>query len=200
MKKKYWVIVLIIIFIIGGIIFYKKGFKNNKKGNNISSQDIVTNILNLSSYETKVTITIKSNKNINKYVLIQKSDGTNNIQEVLEPSNIAGVKITNDGKNLKIENSNLGLSSIIENYAYLGNNCLDLSTFIEDYKSNESSTFEENEKEILMKTNSRIDNIYMKDKILHIDKESGNPVEMIIKDNSQKDMIYILYNEVKINM
>ena len=200
MKKKYWIILLIIIFVISGMIFFRKSFKNKKNGNNKNSQEILEDILNLSSYETKITVTITSNKNNNKYVLIQKYSKINSIQEVLEPSNIAGIKITNDGTNLKLENSNINLNKILENYTYLGNNCLDLSTFIEDYKENEKSKFEENETEIIMSTNSRLSNIYIQEKALHIDKKTKMPTQMVIKDNKQKSMIYILYNEVKINM
>ena len=136
MKKKYWAILLIIILIgIGGMIFYKKSLNLNKMGNNKSSQEVVDYILNLSSYETKITVTVTSNKNTNKYILKQEFQSPNmSTQEVIEPSNITGIKIINDGTTLKLENTNLNLNTILENYTYLGNNCLDLSTFIEEYK------------------------------------------------------------------
>ena len=67
MKKKYWFILLIIIIIIGGIFFYKNSVKNYKSGNNKNSQEIVNYILNISSYEVKVTVDVSSNKNSNKY-------------------------------------------------------------------------------------------------------------------------------------
>ena len=69
------------------------------------------------------------------------------MQEVIEPTNIAGVKIIRKENNLTIENSELNLSTIFENYKGLENNSLDLSTFINDYKNNEKSRFEENETE-----------------------------------------------------
>ena len=121
-------------------------------------------------------------------------------QEVIEPSNITGIKIINDGTTLKLENTNLNLNTILENYTYLGNNCLDLSTFIEEYKKDDTASYEERESEIIMKTKSSFDNIYIKEKILHIDKRTGMPKQMEIKDNKQKNTIYILYNEVRINM
>ena len=202
MKKKYWLILLIIILIIIAIIiFCKKSTKNSKIGNNRNSQEIVDYILNLSSYEVQVTINVNSNKNSNKYILKQKFQSPNtSVQEVIEPSNIAGIQIINDGTNLKIENSNLNLNTILENYTYLGNNCLDLSTFIEDYKTNNESNYEEKDNEIIMKTQSKYDNIYTKTKILYIDKKTQMPIKMEIQDNKQKNRIYILYNEVKINM
>ena len=201
MKKKYWLILLIIILIgIIFLIFYKNRVKDLEIGNNKNSQEIVDYILNLSSYEAQVTVNVTSNKNTNKYILKQTYQASNvSTQEVIEPSNISGVKIENDGTNLKIENSNLNLSSILENYNYLGDNCLDLHSFIEDYQQDSNSYFEEKDTEILMKTNSQIENRYIQEKILHIDKETALPTQMEIKDNKQKTTIYILYNEVKVS-
>ena len=200
MKKKYWLILLIFILVIGGIIFYKNRVKELKSGNNKTSQEIVNYILNISSYEVQVTVDVTSNKNSNKYILNQIYQSPNiSIQEVVEPSNIAGVRIENNGTNLKLENSQLNLNTILENYNYLGDNCLDLYSFIKDYKENEKSKFEERDTEIIMKTNSNLKNIYIQEKILHIDKKTMNPTQMEIKDNQQKTTIYILYNEVKVN-
>ena len=200
MKKKYWLILLVILIVIGGIFFYKNRVKDSKSGNNKTSQEIVDYILNISSYEVQITVNVTSNKNKNKYILKQIYQEPNKcIQEVIEPSNIAGIRIENDGTNLKIENSQLSLSSIIQNYSYLGDNCLDLYSFIEDYKKSEKSKFEETETEIIMKTISNTKNIYVQEKILHIDKKTLIPTQMEIKDNQQKTTIYILYNEVKVN-
>ena len=200
MKKKYWIILLLIIIAIIVIIFYKNSFKNSKIGNNKNSQEIVDYILNISSYEVNATVNVTSNKNTNKYILKQTYQSPNqNIQEVIEPSNIAGVKIENDGTKLKIENSQLNLNNLLENYNYLGDNCLDLYSFIGNYINDEKSTFEETETEIIMKTSGKIQNIYTQERILHIDKKTYNPTRMEIKDNKQKTTIYILYNEVKVN-
>ena len=202
MKKKYYLILLFIIFIISvGFIFYKNSIKNLKIGNNKNSQEIVDYILNLSSYEAEVTVNITSNKNSNKYILKQKyQKDKEHIQEVIEPSNIAGVKIINDGKNLKIENSNLNLNEIIENYTNLENNNLDLSMFIDEYKNSNESNYEEKDDEIIMKVKNDKENIYVKEKILNINKKTYKPVKLEIKDNKQKERIYILYNEVEINV
>ena len=202
MKKKYYLILLFIIFIISvGFIFYKNSIKNLKIGNNKNSQEIVDYILNLSSYEAEVTVNITSNKNSNKYILKQKyQKDKEHIQEVIEPSNIAGVKIINDGKNLKIENSNLNLNEIIENYTNLENNNLDLSMFIDEYKNSNESNYEEKDDEIIMKVKNDKENIYVKEKILYINKKTYKPGKLGIKDNKQKERIYILYNEVEINV
>ena len=194
MKKKYGLILLIIVIVIGGVIFYKNRVKNSKIGNNKNSQEIVDYILNISSYEVNVTVNVTSNKNSNKYILKQTYQEPNkSTQEVIEPSNIAGVKIENDGTSTKIENSQLDLSTILDNYNYLGDNCLDLYSFITDYQEDEKVgkvQVEEKNSEIIMKTSN---------KTLHIDKKTYNPTQMEIKDNKQKTTIYILYNEVKVN-
>lgn len=201
MKKVCWIILLIILIITAGtIIFLKNTAKVFKNGNTKTSQEIVDYILNISSYNLKVTIEVISNKNNNKYILNQQYVSPNiSKQEVIEPSNISGIRIINDGTNLKLENSNLNLSTFFENYNYLGDNCLDLICFIKNYKQNAESEFIEEENQIIMKTKSENDNKYIKNKILYIDKKSCLPTKLEIKDNNEKTTIYILYNEVEIN-
>lgn len=188
---------LVIIIIIIILIFSKNNrAKSLKIGNNTSSQEIVDYILNIKSYETVVDVETKSNKNKNKYVIKQKYNGENeNSQEILEPANIQGVKIIRSGKTLKLENTNLKLTSIFENYDYLSQNCLDLNSFIEEYKNDINSKWEEENGQIIMKTNLSKD---MK-KELYISKENGKPVKMNIEDTSKKTAIYILYREVNVN-
>ena len=203
MKKSKIILFLIIIILLVGILFLvfsKNTAKVFKNGNNKTSQEIVDYILNISSYKLNVTVEVISNKNTNKYILKQQYVSPNiSSQEVIEPSNIAGIKITNDGTNLKLENSNLNLSTIFENYNYLGDNCLDLIAFIENYKTNPESEFIEEENEIIMKTKSGNKNKYTKNKILYIDKDKCEPTKLEIKDNNEKTTVYILYNEVEIN-
>lgn len=126
--------------------------KNTKMGNNMSSQQIVDYILNINSYKANISVQVNSNKNTNKYVLEQEYNSENErTQVVIEPSNIAGVKIVLKDGNLKVENTNLNLSKIFENYKGLEDNSLDLIAFIDDYKSNDKSSMEENENEIVLK-------------------------------------------------
>ena len=173
-RKIFILFFLIIIIILGLVLIFKnKGTKNFKIGNNTSSQEIVDYILNINSYEAIVDIDIKSNKNENKYKLKQIYNGKEeNSQEVLEPENIAGVKIIKEGNNLKLENSKLNLTSILQNYEYISENALDLSSFIEDYKDNNSSKWEEKDNQILMKTSN---------KTLYINSENGKPEKMEIR-------------------
>lgn len=199
-NKKIFYIMILVVIILLGIIIYKNVIKKSKNGNNMSSQEIVDYILNKTTYTAKISVQVNSNKNTNKYILNQKFNSENeSVQEVIEPSNIAGVKIIKKDGNLKIENTTLNLSKIFENYKGLGENCLDLNTFIDDYKKNEKSNFEENDKEIIMKTKSSNRNKYTENKILYINKEIKLPTKLIIEDNNQNMTINIQYNEIEFN-
>jgi len=203
MKKSKFIIFLIIFILavtVLFLIFSKNVAKVFKNGNTKTSQEIVDYILNISSYNLKVTVEVISNKNSNKYILNQKYTEPNICeQEVIEPSNIAGIKIINDGINLKLENSKLNLNTIFENYNYLGENCLDLICFIKDYKEYTQSEFVEEEKQIIMKTKSGSENKYTKNKVLYIDKQTCKPTKLEIKDNNEKTTVYILYNEAEVS-
>ena len=193
MKNKKIIIILIlviVIILIASFTFFRgKMSKNLKIGNNTTSQEIVNYILSINSYETKVEVEVKSNKNSNKYIIKQKYNGIeDNSQEVIEPNNIAGVKIIKEGKNLRLENSNLNLTSMFENYQYISDNSLDLCSFIE------KSEWKEKDGKIIMETNRE-----SKQKILYIDAKSGNPEKMEIKDNNKNIAVYILYKEVSVN-
>lgn len=186
------IIVTIILIMIILFFFLKNNMsKNFKIGNNTSSQEIVDYVLNINSYEAIVEINVRSNKNENKYKLKQIYNGKEeNSQEVLEPENITGVKIIKEGNNLKLENSKLNLTSILQNYEYISENALDLISFIEDYKNDSSSKWEEKDNQILMKTSN---------KTLYINRENGKLEKMEIRDNNKKIAVYILYTEVIVN-
>ena len=201
-KKKIIIIVLIATLIISSIFFIffnKNTAKRYKIGNNSTSQEIVDNILNIYSYEATVEVEIESNKNENKYIIKQVYNGEeDNWQEIIEPTNIAGVKIIKQGANLKLENTNLNLTSMFENYEYISDNSLDLSSFIKEYKNDEKAEFSEKDNKIIM-TTSINENRKSKTKILYINKENGMPSKLEIQDANKKIAIYILYNEVKVN-
>lgn len=200
LSKKIFCIIIIFLFIIMGILISKKVIKNTKMGNNMSSQEIVDYILNIKSYKSNISVQVNSNKNTNKYVLEQEYNTENgSTQIVIEPSNIAGVKIVLKDGNLKVENTNLNLSKIFEDYKGLEDNSLDLISFIEDYKKNNNSSFEENDDEIVLKTKNDNKNKYHQNKILYINKENRIPTKLIIEDNNQKTTINIQYNSIEIN-
>lgn len=198
-NKKIIIVLVVLIFLILFLLFRNSMSKNLKIGNNSTSQEIVNSILNINSYETKIEVEVKSNKNSNKYIIKQKYNGIEeNSQEIIEPNNISGVKIVKEGKNLRLENSNLNLTSIFEDYQYISDNSLDLCSFIEDYKNNEKAQWKEKDNNIIMET-SKTENKSDKHKILYIDNKSGKPLKMEIKDNNKNIAVYILYKEVIVN-
>ena len=194
--------IIIVIAILATILIKNnnKTAKNIKIGNNSSSQEIVDYILNISSYETQIEVEVKSNKNSNKYKMKQTYiDKNNTTQEVIEPSNIQGVKIIKENNNLKIENTQLSLTKIIENYKDITQNNLDLANFIQNYKDNTNSKFKEENNQIIMETTAKTENNYQKYEKLYVSKENGKPIKMEIKDTNQNTIIYIIYNEININ-
>ena len=147
MNKKVVVIIAILLILVL-VLFLTYNFI--KKGNTIfnkSEEDIIENILNLNSYKATMEIEIESNKNKTKYMVKQELNENKSVQEVIEPSNIAGVVTEYDGKNLKISNNNLNLSTTFEDYTYIVDNNLWLNSFVKDYKkySNSKSTEKNNE-------------------------------------------------------
>ena len=194
-KKKFFVILITIIFVLILLFanFYKNMFNSLNIGHNNSSQEIVDSILNISSYSAIIEVKIEGNKNQYQYKIKQEYvSPSQNSQEVLEPSNIKGTTITKENDKLIIENTQLNLSSIIDNYSYISDNNLDLSSFIADYKEDKKAYFEEKD-EIILHTN-----LNMK-KILYIDRKTGLPTKMEIIDTNKNNKVYILYNEVEIN-
>ncbi len=203
MKNKKIIIIAIIAVILIGVLSYMLFFKNNtaknlKIGNNTTSQEIVDFILNMTSYEAKIEVNVQSNKNENKYIIKQNYNGEeDNCQEVLEPSNIAGVKMIRNGNVLKLENTNLNLTSIFENYQYVADSCLDLSSFIKDYKQDQKAGWEEKNEKIIMQAESQ--GTTKTQKKLYIDKKTGKPEKMELQDTNKKAVIFILYNEITVN-
>lgn len=196
LNKKIIIFIIIIILLILIIFFFTNKTKKIKFGNNSGSQEIIDNILNISSYETVIEVEINSNKNTNKYIIKQKYIAPDiSEQEIIEPENIQGIKIIKNKNELKIENSKYNLSKIYNDYEYVTDNCLDLNTFIENYKLNGKEIYEEKDNEIILciETNHKY-NKYIE---LYISKETGKPTKMEIKDNSKNTLIYILYREVK---
>lgn len=206
MKKKP-LIILILIVILAIIIFIyffnKSNYKTSKSGNNNlkSISDFEDYILNISSYEANISVEVTSNKNSNKYVINQKYSQPNIYkQEALEPSNIKGVITTYDGNTLKLQNTNLELSKIYENYEYISDNYLCLHHFIENYKNSEDKSIKEENENIKMEVKLKdSNNKYNKYQVLYIDKKTGKPLKMEIQDVNQNMLVYILYNEIKIN-
>jgi len=178
------------------IIFSKNNYKTLKNGNNINNQTrdkVYDNILNISSYKATLEVTINSNKNSNKYVLKQSHNLDEDTQEVLEPENIRGIKTTYNNGILKIQSDNLDITKVYNDYKNIENNDLWLNSFIEDYKISKEKIVEENEEKIIsIKVNNRT-------KKLYLDKKTEKPTKLIVEDDNQKTVIYIIYNEIEIN-
>lgn len=209
LNKKSLIILICIILAITIISVYFIN-KNNKIfnknfdiGNNITSksiQEIEQYILNISSYEAKAEVMIESNKNINKYVLKQEYNNSGKIEQiVLEPSNIEGLTISYNEGNLTINNTKLNLQTVYNNYKYVVDNNLWLNSFIKDYRESNNKSISENSDYIVMTVDISDSNNYGKIKILYINKTTGNPEKMLIQDKNQKNMVYILYSEIRIN-
>ena len=192
------ILIFICVFIFAKNVYKKSSFGNTNIGN--SKEEVLKNILNINSYTARVEVSITSNKNENKYILNQEYTAPNMAkQTVIEPSNLEGLTICNDGNKLTINNTELNLSKIYENYNYITDNHLFLNTFIEDYKNCNESKVEENENEIILKTFIKNNNKYMVNKSLYIDKQSKNISKMKIEDLNQNVIVYIVYNEITIN-
>ena len=200
-------VTILIIFVIIIYFFLKNTNKNLNIGNNLNNktlQEIEEYILNISSYETEVEITVESNKNKTKYLLKQSYVSPNIEKQVVrEPSNIQGLETVYDGNKLTIHNSKLNLTTIYENYPYLTDNFLWLHSFIEDYrnaKSNGQKTklYEENN-QVIMEVELANATSYVASKRLIIDRITGNIQQLVVQDKNKKNLVYILYKEIKMN-
>ena len=210
LNKKSLIIIITLILIAAILTIYFFINKNNKLfnknsniGNNITSksiQEIEQYILNISSYEAKLDVTVQSNKNTNKYILKQKYNSSGmEEQVVLEPSNIEGLSILYENGKVTINNSKLNLQTVYDNYEYIADNNLWLNSFIKDYKEGRNKSISEDSNNIIMTVDISESNNYGNVKMLYINKNTGNPEKMLIQDKNQKNMVYILYNEIRIN-
>ena len=197
MKKKIIISISILISLFLIILCVK--FSNF--GNNNINQDSVKDIFNMQEYEAEIEATITSNKNENKYKIKEQYTKSEEkaTQEVLEPEDLKGVKIIKQGAKITLENTQLNLSKIFEECNGIVESDMNLLTFIKNYKENtQQSSMEEKNKEIILKTKSNSNNKHLENKVLYIDKTTGKPTKMEIKDTNKKTIVYIVYNKVEI--
>lgn len=199
-KRKYIILFIVLISIIFLVIFINKTAKNSKIGKNSTSQEIVNYILNINSYQSEIEVEVKSNKNTNKYKINQiYVNDEKNIQEVIEPENIKGIKIIKEKNKIKIENTRLNLTKVIEDYKDITQNKIDLENFIKDFKNNTNSKYKQENNMIIMETSTNIKNEYQKYENLYINKDTAKPEKMEILDTNKNTTIYIKYNKININ-
>lgn len=197
MNKKI-VFIFAIICIIVFSIFYYIFFIS---GNNIirNQKEFIEDIFeDLECYEADIDVTITSNKNENKYNMKQLVDGEDSKLIINSPENVKGLEIEIKDDNLKIINEKTNMEKVYENYKKIINNSLFISTFIEEYDEFPNQ-IQENEDEIIVEVNlEKNNNTYIKFKELYLDKETGLPRKLLIKDNNQKINTSIIYNDIKI--
>ena len=202
MKRLITVLIMLAIIVAVIFIFFKNIYNPQKIGNTTYKiEDLENYILKISSYEAIAEIRVASNKNTNTYKLKQSEKrGGSFYQEVIEPQTIAGSIFKSDGSNLIIENSKLNISKIYENYHYISNNQLSLINFLNDYNESQDANCIENDTEVIMEVSVKNENKYIAKKVLKVDKASRCPKSLEIHDNTQNLLVYILYNEIKINV
>lgn len=201
-SKKFLIIVIgiAILLVIISIIFSKKSYETINIGNNNLNktlEEVEDYILNIKEYTATIEVTVNSNKNSNKYLIKQNHKEKNDEQEVLEPDTIKGVKLEYKDSSLKIENSNLNLKKIYNNYPYIESNILWLNSFIEEYRNSEQRNITEKNEEVVMQIKRKNDKKIAIEELI-LDKKTLKPTKLSIMDNSKNVIVYILYNEIEI--
>ena len=203
-KKKIIIGLVIILIIAISFCVIKFNYKTQNFGNNINIKNkdsIVNNILNMKSYEADVTINVKSNKNENTYEIKQENVGENEYKQIIKmPNSAQGMEIIFKENKLEVKNTKLNLSKIYENYKYIAENALILTSFVKEYQAGNETNIQEDEEQIILNVKLKNEqNKYTKYKTLYINKKTGKPTKMEIKDITQNVRVYIYYNEIKIH-
>ena len=198
LKNKYLIIFIIILFFL--LIFTITNYKNKKNGNNKNITEIENYILNINEYNANLEVTVTNNRNDNKYSIIQEVTNDYQKQKIEGPEEIKGMEIIYKNNKLEIKNSQLNLSKIYENYPFIEENNLFLTDFIKEYKESENKKIEELDDKIILMTLNSDKNIYSNVKKLYINKQNLKPEKIEILDNNNNIKVYILYNEIEINI
>ena len=180
------ILVLLIVSFLIGMKFLNKNYYNSEKiGNNISIKEIEKTILNINSYKAEIEVTIKSNKNENKYKLYQEVKDGKEMQKVIEPEILKGTEIIYENGNLQIKNTQINASKIYTNYPYIAKNELFLSDFLKNF--NESSNKEIKKEENKIVFILRNGKIYNQEQILTIEKNNSINNENKPQNTNQND-------------
>ena len=203
MKKNIVFLIVIFAIILSIIIFFiNNNYKNNKTGNNKSIEEIKQDILNIKTYKATLTVTIVNNRNENNYKIEQEVTNDYEKQVVLEPEEINGLEMVYKNGTLEIKNTDLNLSKIYNNYPNISENNLFLTQFLQSYQNGEEEnksidTTDENKMVMKVKTNR---NKYNVTQVLYVNMKNLKPEKLEILDNNNNIRVYILYNEIEINI
>lgn len=195
-NKKIVFIFATICILIFLFIYYIFGILGNNK--NRSQEEIVESLLKeICNYEANITVEVFSNKNENVYEIYQQVKDDKSKCVVRIPEEIENLTIENEEGKLKISNSKLKMEKVYQDYEEIFNNNLFLNTFSKDCRENDFN-FYEKDKELILEVKLNNSNTYAKYKELHFNLQSNIPTELLIKDNTKKTSIRIVYNDIKI--
>lgn len=195
MKKKIFIFICIIfiIFLILYYIFSVNGNNNFKKSN----KEIIENILSDNySYTAEAKVTVYSNKNQNEYNIKQEENAVHSYQEIISKGDLQGLTIEYTENKLIVKNTKLNLERIYEKSKEFTNNYLFLKTFIKEYLESENTKVYEEDNNIILEFELKNPTKYIKYKKLYIDKSSGNPKKLIIKNSAKQEVSSIEYINV----
>ena len=201
--NKWKIIIIFIVFIIlSGILiifFLNKDYKKEETGNNKSIKEIEEYILNIKTYKANLDVTITNNRNENKYKINQEVTNEYEKQKIIEPEEIKNLEIIYKDRKLEIKNTDLNLNKIYENYPNIEENNLFLTQFIKNYQTQNEKKIEKTDENIIMqvKENKNRYNVTQK---LYVNSKNLKPEKIEIFDNNNNIRVYILYNEIEINI
>ena len=130
--------------------------------------------------------------------MLQEVSEKNSKTIINSPENIKDMIIEINDNTLKITNTKINMEKIYEEYDGILNNDLFLNKFTKDCENNNFKFYEKNEKIILETILNNNSSTYIKYKELYLDKKTNLPTELIMKDNTKKACIRIIYNDIKI--
>lgn len=201
-RLKKLIIFFIVIIIAGAIsiILINFNYKNEQNGNNKNIQEIEEYFLNINEYNAKIQVTVTSNKNVNFYELSQEVKENKRAKQIANsPEDISGIEMSYENGILQVKNSKYNLTKIYNDYPYISNNQLFLTSFLEGYKSTEEKKIEEKEDKIIMSYKSG-ENKYNNTQVLYINKISLKPESLEILDVNKDCKVNILYKEIELGI
>ncbi len=197
-----WLKILIIISICLSIALILKNlikldYKKEESGNNKNIQEIEKYLLNISSYKAEIEVTVTSNKNVNFYKFKQEVNLPQMAKQIaVSPEDLSGIEMIYQNGTLEIKNSKYNLSKIYNDYPYVSNNQLFLTSFLEGYRNSQEKDIEEKDGKIIMSYKSE-QNKYNNSQTLYINKSSIKPESLEILDVNKECKVNILYKEIE---